>query len=100
MKINMKYWQSTEGDYSEKTFDKPLYPTEPNSAPEGCDYFTIQKEQEIPNSTDVLKVSLEDTQRIAQHLQFKGDVRESRTGNSWKCYRNPLDSVTFDLSAI
>ena len=36
---------------------------------------------------------------IANHLEFKGDVRESQTGQSWRVYKNVL-SNTFDLSAI
>ena len=36
---------------------------------------------------------------VANHLQFKGDVRESKSGKSWRCYRNNI-SNSFDLSAI
>ena len=44
MNIPIKYWKSTEGQYSDNSFDKPLFTNETNSAPDTCDYFTIAKE--------------------------------------------------------
>ena len=83
MNIPIKYWKVTEGQYSDNSFDKPLYTNETNSAPEDCDYFTIAKTATA----------------IANHLQFKGDVRESKSGKSWRVYKNRI-SNSFDLSAI
>ena len=36
---------------------------------------------------------------IANYLEFKGDVRDSQSGQSFRVYKNKL-SNTFDLSAI
>ena len=48
--IPINYWQTTDGQYSDKSWDKPLYSSEANSAPESCDYFTIRKEYEDDDS--------------------------------------------------
>lgn len=95
--IPINYWKSTEGQYSENSWDKPLYTNEPNSAPEDCDYFTIRKSFE--NDGDVVQVTEKQATAIRDYLQFKGDVRESKSGNSWRVYKNRI-SNTFDLSAI
>ena len=96
--IPISYWETTDGEYSEKSWDKPLYASEPNTAPESCDYFTIRKEYEDDTGQEH-KVTLEMATVIANHLEFKGDVRESQSGQSWRVYKNVL-SNTFDLSAI
>ena len=36
---------------------------------------------------------------VANHLEFKGEMRESKSGKSWRCYKNQINN-TFDLSAI
>ena len=97
MNIPIKYWKSTEGQYSDNSFDKPLFTNETNSAPEDCDYFTITKEFDVndkPHTIDEKTATA-----IANHLQFKGDVRESKSGKSWRVYKNRI-SNSFDLSAI
>jgi len=96
--IPINYWQTTDGEYSERSWDKPLYSTEPNSAPDDCDYFTIRKEYE-DGSGQSQEVTLEMATVIANHLEFKGDVRESQSTKSWRVYKAQL-SNTFDLSAI
>ena len=95
--IHISYWKTTDGQYSENSWDKPLYASEPNSAPDECDYFTIRKEYD--NNGTTAEVTEDMATMIAGHLEFKGDVRESRSGNSWRVYKNKL-SNTFDLSAI
>tara|TARA_Y100000593_G_C4224996_1_gene293925 strand:- start:599 stop:910 length:312 start_codon:yes stop_codon:yes gene_type:complete len=97
MNIPIKYWQATEGQYSENSFDKPLYTNETNSAPDNCDYFTIAKEFEVDDKSHT--VDEKTATAIANHLQFKGDVRESKSGKSWRVYKNRI-SNSFDLSAI
>ena len=96
--IPINYWQTTDGEYSDKSWDKPLYSTEQNSAPESCDYFTIRKEYE-DDMGQKHKVTFEQATVIANYLQFRGDVRESNSTQSWRVYKNKL-SNTFDLSAI
>ena len=95
--IPISYWETTDGEYSEKSWDKPLYAVELNTAPETCDYFTIRKEYD--NSGTAVEVTEDMATIIANHLEFKGDVRESKSGQSWRVYKNPL-SNTFDLSAL
>ena len=95
--IPISYWKTTDGEYSEKSWDKPLYASEPNSAPDECDYFTIRKEYD--NGGTTAEVTEDMATIIANHLEFKGDVRESKSGQSWRVYKNPL-SNTFDLSAL
>ena len=96
--IPISYWETTDGEYSEKSWDKPLYATELNTAPESCDYFTIRKEYE-DDAGQEHKVTLEVATVIANYLEFKGDVRDSQSGQSWRVYKNQL-SNSFDLSAI
>ena len=43
MNIPINFWKSTEGQFSENSFDQPLYSSQPNTAPEECDYFSIRK---------------------------------------------------------
>ena len=96
--IPISYWKTTDGEYSEKSWDKPLYANEPNTAPESCDYFTIRKEYEDEEGQKH-EVTLEVAIVIANYLEFQGDVRESNSTQSWRVYKNKL-SNTFDLSAI
>ena len=96
--IPINYWQTTDGQYSDKSWDKPLYSSEANTAPESCDYFTIRKEYEDDDSQKH-EVTLEMATAIASYLEFKGDVRESQSELSWRVYKNQI-SNTFDLSAI
>ena len=96
--IPINYWQATDGQYSDKSWDKPLYSTEPNASPNETDYFTIRKEYEDDTGQEH-KVTLDMATVIANHLEFKGDVRESQSGQSWRVYKNQL-SNSFDLSAI
>ena len=98
MNIPIRYWQSTEGQYSENTFDKPLYSSEPNTAPENTDYFTIKKEFEDAKG-QVHSLEEDQVSKIADYLEFRGQVRESRSGESWRVYKNQLNN-SFDLSAI
>ena len=56
--IPISYWKSVEGQYSEKSWDKPLYTNEPNSAPTDCDYFT---ESQSGNSWRVYKNRISNT---------------------------------------
>ena len=49
--IPISYWKSVEGQYSEKSWDKPLYTNEPNTAPTDCDYFTVRKTYENDSKT-------------------------------------------------
>ena len=95
--IPINYWQSTEGAYSENSWDKPLYTNTPNSAPENCDYFTVKKSFE--DGGKVVAVTEDQATSIRDYLQFKGDVRESLSKNSWRVYKNKI-SNTFDLSVI
>ena len=95
--IPINYWKSVEGQYSDKSWDKPLYASEPNTAPEDCDYFTVSKTFESEGKE--VAVTEDQVAMIKDYLQFKGDVRESRSGNSWRVYKNRI-SNTFDLSAI
>ena len=64
---------------------------------EDCDYFTIAKEFEVDDKSHT--VDEKTATAIANHLQFKGDVRESKSGKSWRVYKNRI-SNSFDLSAI
>tara|TARA_Y100000310_G_scaffold26490_1_gene25287 strand:+ start:449 stop:748 length:300 start_codon:yes stop_codon:yes gene_type:complete len=96
--IPINYWQSTEGEYSERSWDKPLYSSEQNTAPESCDYFTIRKEFEDKEGTKH-QVTQDQATVIANYLEFKGEVRESQTGQSWRVYKKQI-SNSFDLSAI
>ena len=96
--IPINYWKTTDGEYSEKSWDQPLYSSEPNIAPDNCDYFTIRKEYE-DNTGQKHEVTSEVATVIANYLEFKGDVRESQSGQSWRVYKNQI-SNTFDLSAI
>ena len=98
MKLSINYWKSVEGQYSDNSFDKPLYTNETNQAPDECDYFTIRKSFEDESGVEHT-VDEKTANAIANHLQFKGDVRESKSGKSWRCYRNNI-SNSFDLSAI
>ena len=98
MKIPLRYWQSTEGQYSENTYDKPLYSSEPNTAPEGTDYFTIKKEFEDEKGKSH-SIAEDKVAQIADYLEFRGQVRESRSQESWRVYKNQLNN-SFDLSAI
>ena len=96
--IPISYWETTDGQYSDKSWDKPLYASEPNTAPESCDYFTIRKEYD-DDAGQKHKVTEEMATVIANYLEFKGDVRESNSAQSWRVYKNQI-SNTFDLSAI
>ena len=96
--IPISYWETTDGEYSEKSWDKPLYANEPNTAPESCDYFTIRKEYD-DDAGQKQEVTLEQATVIANYLEFKGEVRESNSTQSWRVYKNQI-SNTFDLSAI
>ena len=96
--IPISYWETTDGQYSEKSWVKPLYASEPNTAPESCDYFTIRKEYE-DDAGQKHEVTQEMATVIANYLEFKGDVRESQSGQSWRVYKNQI-SNTFDLSVI
>ena len=96
--IPISYWKTTDGEYSEKSWDKPLYANEPNTAPESCEYFTIRIEYD-DNAGQKHEVTQEMATVIANYLEFKGDVRESQSGQSWRVYKNQI-SNTFDLSAI
>jgi hypothetical protein len=96
--IPISYWETTDGQYSEKSWDKPLYASEPNTAPESCDYFTIRKEYD-DDAGQKHKVTEEMATVIANYLEFKGDVRESNSAQSWRVYKNQI-SNTFDLSVI
>tara|TARA_R100000664_G_C2751448_1_gene138748 strand:+ start:2085 stop:2387 length:303 start_codon:yes stop_codon:yes gene_type:complete len=96
--IPISYWKTTEGQFSDKSWDKPLYSSEPNSAPTDCDYFTIRKTFEDSDG-NTQEISEQKAQAIANHLQFRGDVRESKSGESWRVYRNKLNN-TFDLSVL
>ena len=96
--IPISYWKTTDGEYSEKSLDQPLYASEPNTAPESCDYFTIRKEYD-DDAGQKHEVTQEMATVIANYLEFKGDVRESQTGQSWRVYKTKI-SNTFDLSAI
>ena len=95
--IPISYWKSVEGQYSDNSWDKPLYTNEPNTAPTDCDYFTVRKTYE--NDSKSYEVSEAEATAIRDYLQFKGDVRDSQSGNSWRVYKNRI-SNTFDLSAI
>ena len=96
--IPINYWQTTDGQYSDKSWDKPLYSSEPNTAPESCDYLTIRKEYEAADG-QIHKVAEDTATAIANYLEFKGDVRESQSRESWRVYKNKI-SNTFDLSVI
>ena len=96
--IPISYWKTTDGQYSEKSWDKPLYASEPNTAPESCDYFTIRKEYE-DEANQKHEVTEEMATAIASYLEFKGEVRESQSELSWRVYKTQI-SNTFDLSAI
>ena len=96
--IPINFWKSTEGQYSEKSWDKPCYSSEPNTAPDESDYFTIRKEFSSPDG-DTVSVSKKQVTLIRDYLLFKGDVRESTSGESWRVFRNNITN-TFDMSAI
>ena len=91
MKLSINYWKSVEGQYSDNSFDKPLYTNESNQAPDECDYFTIRKSFEDESGVEHA-VDEKTANAIANHLQFKGDVRESRSGKPWRCYKNNISN--------
>ena len=96
--IPISYWQTTDGQYSDKSWDKPLYSKEPSTAPESCDYLTIRKEYEDAEG-QTHKVTEDTAVAIASYLEFKGDVRDSQSGESWRVYKDRI-SNTFDLSVL
>ena len=96
--IPISYWQTTDGQYSDKSWDKTLYSKEPSTAPESCDYITIRKEYD-DNAGQKHEVTLEMATVIANYLEFKGDVRDSQSGESWRVYKDRI-SNTFDLSVL
>ena len=83
MKLSINYWKSVEGQYSDNSFDKPLYTNESNQAPDECDYFTIRKSFEDESGVEHT-VDEKTANAIANHLQFKGDVRDSKRGKYWR----------------
>ena len=98
MNIPINFWKSTEGQFSENSFDQPLYSSQPNTAPEECDYFSIRKVFEDKSGKEHT-IDEKTATAIANHLEFKGEIRESKSGKSWRCYKNQINN-TFDLSAI
>jgi len=98
MNIPISFWKSTEGQYSDNSWDKPMYSSEPNTAPESADYLTIRKEFDDAKGNNV-EVSQDQATAIAKYLQFKGDVRESNSGNSWRVYKTRI-SNTFNLAVL
>tara|TARA_Y100000004_G_scaffold161882_1_gene190219 strand:+ start:204 stop:509 length:306 start_codon:yes stop_codon:yes gene_type:complete len=98
MNIPISFWKTTDGQYSEKSWDQPVYSNEPNTAPESADYMTIRKEFE-DSSGNPVDVTQEQATAIASYLKFKGDVRESKSGNSWRVYKTKI-SNSFDISIL
>ena len=98
MNIPISFWKTTDGQYSEKSWDQPVYSNEPNTAPESADYMTIRKEFEDAKG-DAVNVTEDQATAIAKYLQFKGDVRESKSGNSWRVYKSRI-SNSFDLAIL
>ena len=62
-----------------------------------------------PNKADLISVSKDDVsmeqmQAVAEHFNFRGDIRESASGESWNVYKVPFNEYAptfeFDLGSI
>jgi|TARA_B100001250_G_scaffold281339_1_gene243603 hypothetical protein len=62
-----------------------------------------------PNKADLISVSKDDAseeqmQAVATHFSFRGDIRESASGESWNVYKVPFTEYAptfeFDLGSI
>ena len=80
MNIPINFWKSTEGQFSENSFDQPLYSSQPNTAPEECDYFSIRKVFEDKSGAEHT-IDEKTATAVANHLEFKGEIRESKSGS-------------------